>query len=68
MRIVMEELGAPMHQEGQWIPDGCCYFACIKRIVLIEIARTSEYDGVEQASLECLRKKFQEKEEKYAPL
>ena len=68
MRIVMEAMGTSMHQEGQWIPDGCCYFANIKRIVLIEFARTSEYDGVEQTSLECLKKKFQEKEEKYAPL
>jgi len=68
MRIVMEAMGTSMHQEGQWIPDGCCYFASIKRFVLIEFARTSEYDGVEGTSLECLRKKFQEKEEKYAPL
>jgi len=68
MRIVMEAMGTTIHQEGQWIPDGCCYFTNIKRLVLIEFARTSEYDGVEQTSLECLRKKFQEKEEKYAHL
>jgi len=50
------------------IPDGCCIFPNDGRIVLIEVARTSEYDGGDGSATTCLEKKFQEKEEKYLDL
>mmetsp|Transcript_17371 Transcript_17371/g.57511 ORF Transcript_17371/g.57511 Transcript_17371/m.57511 type:complete len:181 (-) Transcript_17371:280-822(-) len=63
----MTGLGLTAPEHGNLIPDGLCYFRGSNRIVLVEIARTSEFTG-EGSSLANLKAKFQEKEQKYAAL
>eukprot|EP00960_Hanusia_phi_P060880 764658-Hanusia_phi.AAC.3 len=41
----MGGLDIRLKENGHLILDGCCFFPDDKRVVLIEIARTSEYDG-----------------------
>mmetsp|Transcript_17383 Transcript_17383/g.57551 ORF Transcript_17383/g.57551 Transcript_17383/m.57551 type:complete len:156 (-) Transcript_17383:67-534(-) len=41
----MTGLGLTAPEHGNLIPDGLCYFRGSNRIVLVEIARTSEFTG-----------------------
>jgi len=53
----MENMGIPPLQvNGHLIPDGCCFFPEDRCIVIIEFARTSEYDGETGGAVVCLRK------------
>eukprot|EP00961_Rhodomonas_salina_P015615 209485-Rhodomonas_salina.1 len=65
----MEGLGVELNSpQGHLIPDGICLLPEKQRVIILEVARTSEYTGSTAGPVACLEERFREKEEKYAAL